>query len=287
MKQAILGAVAQLKQEASAGKPPETVRQFTIGFLVALILLATLFWVLERWFPADAEQPRVSPRSGRPALGLDLSYVVLSHITEKVFGIVLLPLAIVAILVRLPHLHTALAAQPIGLQALEILVTADFVQYWTHRSFHEVPSLWRLHSVHHSSLRLDWLAGARVHPLEGLLGKLVPFSVIFWMGFSMSATALFGPLFGIYGILLHANVKWDFGPLRWVLASPAYHRWHHSADAAARDKNFAGIFPVLDMMFGTAHFPKDSRPEGFGLGAEPFPETLRGQLMAPFRASPR
>ncbi len=38
-------------------------------------------------------------------------------------------------------------------------------QYWTHRAHHEVPSLWRLHAVHHSVKSMDWLVGSRQHIL--------------------------------------------------------------------------------------------------------------------------
>src|SRR5215217_8253170 len=32
-----------------------------------------------------------------------------------------------------------------------IVLVADMVQYWTHRAYHQVPWLWRLHAVHHSA----------------------------------------------------------------------------------------------------------------------------------------
>ena len=47
-----------------------------------------------------------------------------------------------------------------------IVLVADLVQYWTHRAYHEVPLLWRLHAVHHSVKSMDWLAGSRQHILE-------------------------------------------------------------------------------------------------------------------------
>ena len=36
-----------------------------------------------------------------------------------------------------------------------------------------VPALWRLHRVHHSSERMDWLAAAHLHPFDGSIGRLL------------------------------------------------------------------------------------------------------------------
>lgn len=40
------------------------------------------------------------------------------------------------------------------------LGVAFVANYWGHRLSHELPWLWRLHRVHHSSTHIDWLATA-------------------------------------------------------------------------------------------------------------------------------
>jgi sterol desaturase/sphingolipid hydroxylase (fatty acid hydroxylase superfamily) len=55
-------------------------------------------------------------------------------------------------------------------------------------------------------------------------------------------------------IMMHANVRWDFGRLWWLIASPAFHRLHHSRLLEHRDRNFA-VFPIWDLLFGTALRP--------------------------------
>lgn len=274
-------AIAEMKGLAAHGKPPETLSHFVFGFLAALVLLGGFFWVLERYFPEDFTRRPVSLRSPRPGAKLDFLYWIIDHFANKAIGLFLLPAILIAILLRLPHFQTALALQPAPLQIVELLFGADLTGYFTHRALHHYKRLWRLHSVHHSSLRLDWLAGGRVHPAETLISKLIQVSVIFWLGFSPGVISGFAPLFGIYAVFLHANVRWDYGWLRWVIASPAYHRWHHSADPAALNKNFAGLFPVIDLIFGTAYFPSESRPANYGLAGERLPETLWGQLAGP------
>ena len=29
-----------------------------------------------------------------------------------------------------------------------------------------------------------------------------------------------------WGFFMHANVRWRFGPLEWLIATPAFHLWH-------------------------------------------------------------
>jgi sterol desaturase/sphingolipid hydroxylase (fatty acid hydroxylase superfamily) len=68
--------------------------------------------------------------------------------------------------------------------------------------------------------------------------------------------------------------------------SPRFHRWHHTDEVEARDKNFAGLLPLWDILFGTYHMPRDARPTRFGT-LTPAPRGLLGQLVFPFRSAAR
>jgi sterol desaturase/sphingolipid hydroxylase (fatty acid hydroxylase superfamily) len=82
---------------------------------------------------------------------------------------------------------------------------------------------------------------------------------------------------------VHANVRWDFGPLRYVIATPAFHRWHHSTEADALNKNFSGLFPVTDWLFGTLYMPKGVQPTRFGVNDLAVPKGFFGQLAFPLQ----
>jgi len=189
-----------------------------------------------------------------------------------------------SVALKMPRL-TLLGHQPLALQALEALLVVEFFGYWSHRALHEVPALWRLHKVHHSSEQLDWLAAARVHPMESVWNRMITLLPLFLLGFSPGITAFFGPFFAIYPIFLHANVRWGYGRLGYAIASPAFHRWHHSSDREALNKNYSGLLPVFDFLFGTAHFPGNTRPVRYGLDGERAPAGFWQQLKWPFRAS--
>ena len=62
---------------------------------------------------------------------------------------------------------------------------------------------------------------------------------------------------GFQAGLIHANIRWDLGPLKYVFCSPRYHHWHHSSDDEAIDKNYVAHLPVIDWLFGTFYMPRD------------------------------
>lgn len=171
--------------------------------------------------------------------------------------------------------------QPLTLQWLEVIVGSDLLGYWIHRTFHR-ETLWPIHAVHHSSTTLDWLAAARVHPLNELIARtlqLAPFAIL---GIDPRVVAAAVPILTLYAIFLHADLSWDFGPLRYVIASPRFHRWHHTSEQEGLDKNFAGLFPWIDLLFGTFRMPQGVQPAAFGV-REAVPPTFFGQLAFPFQ----
>jgi sterol desaturase/sphingolipid hydroxylase (fatty acid hydroxylase superfamily) len=53
----------------------------------------------------------------------------------------------------------------------------------------------------------------------------------------------------IYPKFYHANVRLNFGPLRYFFVTPQSHRLHHAVDPAYRDVNFGFTFCVWDRIF--------------------------------------
>jgi sterol desaturase/sphingolipid hydroxylase (fatty acid hydroxylase superfamily) len=178
------------------------------------------------------------------------------------------------------HARSPIAHWPFAVQALVAFLITDFVSYWSHRLRHH-RLFFPLHAVHHAPSTLDWLAAARMHPLDDLADNVLVGLPILLLGFDPSIFVMMGPLLIIHTLYLHASVRLDLGPLRYVLASPDFHRAHHSVDVAARDTNFGGVLSIWDVMFGT--FRMRERATVFGLDGAPLPETLFGQLIEPIR----
>src|SRR5579883_186454 len=171
---------------------------------------------------------------------------------------------------------------PLWAQAAAILVIQDVLLYWLHRAFHTAAG-WRFHAVHHSPRVLDWVSASRFHPVNHLLEFALADTAVLLLGFPPAVLVAVAPANILLSSLVHANLDWTFGPLRYVVASPVFHRWHHTTEAEGRDKNFAPTLPVLDLVFGTFHMPPGRRPARYGTGDADFPDGLGGQLVHPFR----
>ncbi len=173
---------------------------------------------------------------------------------------------------------------PLWLQVIAIRLIADLVDYWVHRSLHR-SRLWKWHAIHHMPKEVDWLTSARSHPLNTLLELMSSGLVTVLIGFDPAAFAILVPFTLIYGAMVHSNVSWDFGPLRYVFASPRFHRWHHTSLELGGDKNYASVFAFIDLIFGTFYLPKDDRPDNHPFGiAESIPEnSFLKQTLWPFR----
>lgn len=254
--------------------------RLVIGFLALGLVLYTLEWR----FPVHRQQKIL-----RAGFGTDLIYwfftpLVTRSITRFATILVLVPLGLLLGREIGPGLAAGagpIARQPFWAIALEMLVLGDLIGYWLHRWFHQ-GRMWRFHAVHHGSEQLDWLAAVRVHPVNDLVMKVGQASVLLCLGFPLTALAAYVPFLSFYALLLHANVGWSFGPLRHVLASPAFHRWHHTGEKAGLNKNFAGLLPVWDLLFGSFYMP-DRAPAKFGIRDGDMPKGFWGQLAYPFR----
>jgi len=256
-----------------------------VGFAVLLVV----FRGLDRLRPPERRTPLL-----RRGLATDLAYWLTSpFVNHYVVGLVVL--VVVAAFAQLAYGQIQkeqimagfgpLSRLPPLVQALAMLVLADFVGYWMHRLVHG-RRLWPFHAVHHSSETLDWLSSVRGHPVNELVSRIATTLPLLALGFAPSAALWVAPVFALFGVLLHANLDWDFGRLRSVIASPVFHRWHHATDPEARNKNFAGLFPVWDILFGTYYMPRNRLPGSFGTDS-PVSKGIIGQLAFPFRRLPR
>ena len=163
--------------------------------------------------------------------------------------------------------HSPLGLSNTGLLlgALLTLLVTEFLQYWMHRTFHNVPFLWRwVHQLHHSAERLDIPGAAFTSPLEIIVTGGVAAVATLLLGVGPGAAALAGLVSVFCSIFQHWNVKTP----RWVgyvVQRPEAHSVHHARGVHAY--NYANL-PIFDMLFGTFRNPKEFvETQGFWHGA--------------------
>ena len=258
------------------GGAPDSVAGVVIVASYAFVAL------LERLVPLHPEWSR--DKGDRKAdIGLGITNALLNGIVQPLFIVAAIALA------------TWLSAEygtrlwpdewPLLLQLVPALLLGELVEYSVHRTWHEVPALWRIHATHHSANRLYWFNALRFHPIDILAvgpGKLVP---LVMLGADGPVIALVGIFSAVHGVYQHANIPCRLGPLNWVFSMAELHRWHHSPNVEEANNNYGGNLIFWDVVFGTRFLPKDREPPiAIGIGDLPnFPQGYASLIASPFR----
>jgi sterol desaturase/sphingolipid hydroxylase (fatty acid hydroxylase superfamily) len=212
------------------------------GSPVGIGVLFVLSWPLERLWRRHPVPTR------RLALRTDLAYAVLTPVLQFITLIVVVVAAVgsLAWLPALP-LRPLVQSMPTIVQVITGVLLFDFITYWTHRWSHNVPRLWTVHSVHHSTRHLDWVSGFRSHPLDGVF--MAPaFAFVFAAGFRPGVTGGLAVVQFVVNITAHLNVRWRLRPLQRIILTPEFHHWHHSNEPEAHGKNLSVFLPIWHLL---------------------------------------
>ncbi|MGR3649257.1 MAG: sterol desaturase family protein [Shimia sp.] len=171
----------------------------------------------------------------------------------------------------------------LGIVLIYMFVTVlvgDLIGYIVHYLQHKVPILWEFHKVHHSAEVMHPLSNYREHPVDNLFYLLaigVGYGVVTGVTYNLigvlpnKITIIGVPvlmfLFNVFAYNLRHSHIWLRWPGNWskVFPSPAHHHVHHSCHPDHCDKNFAFMFPMWDVIFGTYTMPEDNRDVKFGV----------------------
>ncbi len=227
-------------------------------------LMVVLLRPLETWRPAE-------PWTDRQAVRVDILYTLLHRLGLVPLAVFLLlePLARAVdgslrlagyIPPSLEELLPWLANQPL-VSFFLYLAVLDLAEYWRHRLSHRFSWWWALHAVHHSQRQLSFWSDRRNHLLDDVLADLWIVFVALLIGVPPDQFIGIVVVTRFIESLSHTNVRLSFGWLGdRLLVSPAYHRVHHGIgvghEGPAMGCNFAPLFPLWDMLFGTANFAR-------------------------------
>ncbi|WP_426112270.1 sterol desaturase family protein [Massilia sp. PWRC2] len=249
------------------GEYTEEAFEGTEWLLTGMVELAALFLVLR---PLEALLPVHAFHDQRARLN-DFIYTLVHRLG-------LFPIAVfftldplmdhIAGLLRLEGVHpfnleALLPAMPAMGAFLLYLVVLDFCDYWFHRAQHQFNWWWGLHSLHHSQRDMNLWSDNRNHLLDDLLRDIVMAMVALAIGVPPAQFIVLVSVSRVLQSLQHANVRLHFGALgERLLVSPRFHRTHHAIGLGHESGgkgtlggcNFSVLFPVWDVLFGTANF---------------------------------
>jgi sterol desaturase/sphingolipid hydroxylase (fatty acid hydroxylase superfamily) len=169
----------------------------------------------------------------------------------------------------------------------------DMAIYFQHVMLHAVPSLFRIHMMHHADHDIDATTGLRFHPVESLLSMSVKLASVFLLGIPPQGVLAFEILLNGMAMFNHGNVKM---PLkidriaRKVIVTPDMHRVHHSVCIHEMNSNFGSALSLWDYLFGTYRDQPSSGHDAMVIGASHLREmkwqNILWMLALPFIAKP-
>ncbi|GAA4642374.1 sterol desaturase family protein [Gordonia humi] len=202
-------------------------------------------------------------------------------------SLILLSVAIIPILAAARGPHTWWPTSwPFWAQVVVSIVVADFGITVVHMASHRFGWMWRLHAVHHSVTRCYGLNGLMKHPVHQTLemfGGVVP---LIALGIPTSVASALAVCVAVQLLMQHSNADYRVGPMRYVLALNAGHRFHHLKHPGDGDVNFGLFTLVWDHLAGTFSYDRSRRftSSDLGIAAKPdYPASYPRQLVTPFR----
>jgi sterol desaturase/sphingolipid hydroxylase (fatty acid hydroxylase superfamily) len=178
---------------------------------------------------------------------------------------------------------------PYGLAVILSIILLDFVVYLQHVMFHAIPTLWRLHMMHHADMDYDLTTGIRFHPIEILISMVIKFGAIVLLGAPALAVVLFEIILNGMAMFNHGNFYIPLGldrVLRWFVVTPDMHRVHHSVFPNETNSNYGFNLSWWDRIMGTYRAqPRLGQKEmtiGLNQFRDPSRLTLPWMLIMPF-----
>lgn len=158
-----------------------------------------------------------------------------------------------------------LDGQPTAVKCIVTYILVDFVSYVSHCTRHRVDWLWLFHATHHSQEAMNPLTNLRSHPVDQIASRMFHIIPAFVLGGEAEFWFWFSGIDNLWGYFVHADVKINLGPLKYVFVTPQYHRIHHSIERRHWNKNFSDRLVIWDYLFCTRYAGADDEYPDTGI----------------------
>lgn len=252
--------------------------QWLLLSLMQLVFMYLVWGALERWRPAERVTDLHSVR-------VDVLYTFIHRLGLFRLGMFLglMPLVDEALGWAAVHgfsgVHIDQVMAPwwpgvtdtVVFSMVAYLFAFDLVDYWIHRGQHRLNRWWALHAVHHSQRQMTRWSDNRNHILDDVLRDLILICISRIIGVPPEQFLAVLVITQLMESLAHANTRVHWWPwLERCLVSPRFHRVHHAIGIGHESNgphslggcNFAVLFPLWDILFGTANFTTPIGPTG-------------------------
>lgn len=135
-----------------------------------------------------------------------------------------------------------------------IFLLLDLIIYAEHVLFHKISFLWKLHSVHHSDLDMDFTTALRFHYGEAIFSVFTKIWVIALFGPPVWAVVLFEVVLNFSAMFNHSNFmlpKWLDTYVAKIIVTPKFHEIHHSQKISDSMSNYWFFLSLWDYIFST------------------------------------
>jgi sterol desaturase/sphingolipid hydroxylase (fatty acid hydroxylase superfamily) len=261
-----------------------------LNYFWGLIIISIFIWGLEILFPWRKQQGVFRKDFWLDAFYMFFNFFLFSLAINGVYSVTQ------ALLERIGINSTSLSLVDLsewsfGLQIFVFFVVLDFLQWVTHIFLHRIPILWKFHQVHHSVKEMGFAAHFRYHWMENILYKPLKTLGVMLLGGFEPEHAYIVHFFAIsIGHFNHANLKWSWGPLKYVLNNPVMHLYHHAYELPKGrfGVNFGISLSLWDYLFKTHHVPEASGNIRLGFPKdEEIPDNFFGQFLHGFKSKMR
>lgn len=261
-----------------------------LNYFWGLIIISLFVWGLEILFPWRKQQGIFRKDFWLDAFYIFFNFFLFSLAINGVYSVAQVLLEKIGINSTSLSL-VDLSEWSFGLQIFVFFVVLDFLQWVTHIFLHRIPILWKFHQVHHSVKEMGFAAHFRYHWMENILYKPLKTLGVMLLGGFEPEHAYIVHFFAIsIGHFNHANLKWSWGPLKYVLNNPVMHLYHHAYELPKGrfGVNFGISLSLWDYLFKTHHVPEASGNIRLGFPKdEEIPDNFFGQFLHGFKSKMR